>query len=302
MRAAYARRGVAVPDFARCETLEQALAFARARELPAGRQAVARLGAARRRPRRRRGASWRAAFEEARAHSASAGLPLVVVESWLEGREYSVNGWIEDGRLVSYCVTERLTVPGRRPLGVMLAEVYPSGLSAEDEARVVEEARRGAAALGHVRGPCYSQVALGPSRVLPLRDGGAPGRRLRRGRHAPRERRRPLRPRARRGRRRRGARAAGDRRRPRTAARSRSSSSAARAPCAPSTGVDDGARRRRASTTSRCSSRSEGTSCRSPTARSGRPTSLVARGHARRGHGARRRGARAASTSTRRRI
>ena len=27
---------------------------------------------------------------------------------------------------------------------------------------MVEEARRGAAALGHVRGPCYSQVALGP--------------------------------------------------------------------------------------------------------------------------------------------
>jgi biotin carboxylase len=41
--------------------------------------------------------------------------------------------------------------------------VYPSGLSRDDEARVVEEARRGAAALGHVRGPCYSQVALGPS-------------------------------------------------------------------------------------------------------------------------------------------
>jgi biotin carboxylase len=103
------------------------------------------------------------AFEEARAHSASVGLPLVVVESFLEGREYSVNGWIEEGRLVSYCVTERLTVPGDRPLGVMLAEVYPSGLSPDDEARVVEEARRGAAALGHLRGPCYSQVALGPA-------------------------------------------------------------------------------------------------------------------------------------------
>ena len=64
---------------------------------------------------------------------------------------------------MSYCVTERLTVPGRKPLGVMLAEVYPSGLTPDDEARVVEEARRGAAALGHVRGPCYSQVALGPS-------------------------------------------------------------------------------------------------------------------------------------------
>jgi biotin carboxylase len=43
----------------------------------------------------------------------------------------------------------------------MIAEAYPSELSREDEARVVDEARRGAAALGHVRGPCYSQVALG---------------------------------------------------------------------------------------------------------------------------------------------
>src|SRR5580704_18310009 len=45
----------------------------------------------------------------------------------------------------------------------MIAEVYPSGLAPEDEARVVDEARRGAAALRHVRGPCYSQVALGPN-------------------------------------------------------------------------------------------------------------------------------------------
>jgi len=85
----------------------------------------------------------------------------VVVEAWLGGREYSVNGWIEGGRLTSYCVTERLTVPGRRPLGVMVAEVYPSGLSGEDEERVIAEARRGAAALGHTRGPCYSQVSFG---------------------------------------------------------------------------------------------------------------------------------------------
>ena len=44
----------------------------------------------------------------------------------------------------------------------MISEVYPSGLSPADEERVIDEARRGAAALGHKRGPCYSQVALGP--------------------------------------------------------------------------------------------------------------------------------------------
>jgi biotin carboxylase len=101
------------------------------------------------------------AFDEARALSAGAGLAVVVVEVWLDAREYSVNGWVENGSLVSYCVTERITLPGRRPLGVMIAEVYPSGLSPAEEERVVEEARHGAAALGHTRGPCYSQVARG---------------------------------------------------------------------------------------------------------------------------------------------
>jgi biotin carboxylase len=161
MRAAYAAGGVGVPPFAACESLEQARAFARDAGFPLvvkpsrgwGQRGVARV---------EDDAELARAFTEARAHSASAGLPLVVVEAWLEGREYSVNGWIEDGRLVSYCVTERLTLPGRRPLGVMLAEVSPSGLTPADEARVVDEARRGAAALGHTRGPCYSQVALGP--------------------------------------------------------------------------------------------------------------------------------------------
>jgi biotin carboxylase len=161
MRAAYAARGVAVPDFARCATLDEALSFARERGYPLvvkpsrgwGQRGVARVES---------DGELKLAFEEARAHSTNAGLPLVVVESWLEGREYSVNGWIEQGQLVSYCVTERITVPGNKPLGVMIAEVYPSGLSPDDEARVVDEARRGAAALGHVRGPCYSQIALGP--------------------------------------------------------------------------------------------------------------------------------------------
>jgi biotin carboxylase len=161
MRAAYAAAGVAVPDFARCSSLDEALAFARSRRFPLvvkpsrgwGQRGVARV---------ENEGDLARAFDEAQAHSAAAGLPSVVVESWLEGREYSVNGWVEHGRLVSYCVTERLTVPGNKPLGVMIAEVYPSGLSRADEERVVEEARRGAAALGHVRGPCYSQVALGP--------------------------------------------------------------------------------------------------------------------------------------------
>jgi carbamoyl-phosphate synthase large subunit len=161
MRAGYAAAGLTVPGFARCESLEEARAFAASRGYPLvvkpsrgwGQRGVARV---------EDDAELAAAFEDARAHSTSAGLAAVVVEQWLDGREYSVNGWIEEGRLVSYCVTERLTVPGRRPLGVLIAEVYPSGLDAAAEASLVEEARRGAAALGHVRGPCYSQAVRTP--------------------------------------------------------------------------------------------------------------------------------------------
>jgi cysteine synthase A len=160
MRAGYRAAGLAVPAFARCERVEEAVAFARDHGFPLvvkpsrgwGQRGVARVDEER---------ELRAAFDEARSHSASAGLAAAVVEAWLDGREYSVNGWIEEGVLASYCVTERITVAGRKPLGVMIAEVYPSGLSSADEARVVDEARRGAAALGHVRGPCYSQVAFG---------------------------------------------------------------------------------------------------------------------------------------------
>jgi biotin carboxylase len=159
MRAAYARAGLSVPAYARCESIADARALSRVRGFPLvvkpsrgwGQRGVARVES---------DAELAVAFDQARAHSAGAGLPLVIVEGWLEGREYSVNGWIEDGRLSSYCVTERVTVAGHRPLGVMIAEIYPSGLPEADEARVVDEARRGAMALGHVRGPCYSQVAL----------------------------------------------------------------------------------------------------------------------------------------------
>ena len=161
MRASYEAGGVAVPPFRACRTIDEARAFAKEQGFPLvvkpargwGQRGVARVDSNEELPH---------AFAAAHHHSADAGLPVAVLEAFLEGVEYSVNGWIEDGKLVSYSITERLTVPGKRPLGVMVAELAPSGLSPEDEARVIDEARRGAKALGLERGPCYSQVVLGP--------------------------------------------------------------------------------------------------------------------------------------------
>lgn len=160
MRAGYEAGGVPVPPFARCETLADVERFAESHGYPLvikpsrgwGQRGVARVDDA---------SELEVAFEGAMSQSKSAGLAMVVCEAFLDGGEFSVNGWIEDGTLVSYCVTERITVPGKRPLGVMVAELYGSGLPPEKEAQVVEAARLGAKALGHTRGPCYSQVMLG---------------------------------------------------------------------------------------------------------------------------------------------
>ncbi len=159
MRAAYATGDVAVPPFASCSTVEEARAFAAMNPYPFvvkpvrgwGQRGVARVDT---------DAELEDAVVDALAHSHNAGLAQVVVERWIEGGEYSVTGWIEGGELVSYCVTERIKVPGKKPLGVMVAEVAPSGLSRAAEELVIAEARKGAKALGLTRGPCYSQVAF----------------------------------------------------------------------------------------------------------------------------------------------
>lgn len=159
MREGYRRGKVKVPPFAACTDVSQAHAFANAQSYPLvvkpsrgwGQRGVARVDGP---------SDLDAAVDEALGQSEAAGLRLCVLETWLQGKEYSVNAWIHDGTFENFCVTERITVPGRKPLGVMVAEVYPSGLTPEQEALVIEEARRGALALGHTRGPCYSQVVL----------------------------------------------------------------------------------------------------------------------------------------------
>ncbi len=159
MRAAYEAGGVAAVPFASCGTLGEAEAFASRNSFPFvvkpvrgwGQRGVARVDTL---------DELAEAVADALAHGARAGLAQVIVEQWIEGGEYSVTGWIERGELTAYAVTERIKIPGKKPLGVMLAEASPSGLNAAAEALVVHEAKKGARALGLTRGPCYSQVAF----------------------------------------------------------------------------------------------------------------------------------------------
>ncbi len=157
MRAACAAAGVVGPRVAECPDLPTARGFAEAVGYPLVVKPVAGWG--------QRGVSrldGPPELEAAFAAAAEVGAARVLLEAWLPGREYSVNGWLDAGRFEALCVTERLVFPGRAPLGVMRAEVHPDELSPSSRAAVVEVVARSAAALGLDAGPCYAQVRHAP--------------------------------------------------------------------------------------------------------------------------------------------
>jgi biotin carboxylase len=163
MRAGYRAAGLHVPFFDPCGTIEQAKAFAARVGFPIvvkpahgwGQRGVSRVESA-------------AALDDAFAYACkmSHGGGGAVLEACIVGHEVSVNGWVEDGELRSYCVTDREVFPGARPLGVMRSEIAPSVLDAPLIDRAIEAATKGARALGLLRGPCYSQVAVTRERAV----------------------------------------------------------------------------------------------------------------------------------------
>ena len=163
MRAAYRSAGLDVPRFIGCTSIGEARAFAERVGYPVvvkpangwGQRGVSRVDEA---------PQLEESFENACARSHGGG--GAVVEECLVGHEVSVNGWVENGEMVSYCVTDREVFPGRAPLGVMRSEIHPSELPGAWVERAVEAARRAAKALGHLRGPCYSQVAVSENRAV----------------------------------------------------------------------------------------------------------------------------------------
>ncbi|MBI5532831.1 MAG: ATP-grasp domain-containing protein [Deltaproteobacteria bacterium] len=163
MRAGYRAAGLPVPRFEGCSTIEQVRAFASEVGYPLvfkpahgwGQRGVSKVNSP---------DGLQAAFDHACTQSHGGG--GAVVEECIVGHEVSVNGWVENGTLVSYCVTDREVFPGTQPLGVMRSEVHPCSLDAAGVERAIDAARRGARALGLLRGPCYSQVAVAPDRAV----------------------------------------------------------------------------------------------------------------------------------------
>ncbi len=162
MREAYASARLPVPRFLHVRTWPEASTFADSLPLPLVVKPASGWG--------QRGVSrvdHRDELEKAyqRAAEASHNDAGVVIEEFMAGHELSVNGWVEDGELVVYAVTDREVFAGTAPLGVMRSEVVPSRVDAALVASGVEAARAAARSLGLERGPCYTQVCVAPGRA-----------------------------------------------------------------------------------------------------------------------------------------
>ena len=95
-----------------------------------------------------------AAVERALAASRAG---VAVLERYVEGDEYTVNGFILDGEYFPMSVTQRLLHPPP-PLGVCIAHRYPSRFEAERE--LFDLADAASTAVGIENGPSYVQVRV----------------------------------------------------------------------------------------------------------------------------------------------
>ena len=95
-----------------------------------------------------------AAVERALAASRAGA---AVLERYVSGDEYTVNGFLLDGEYFPMSVTRRRLHPPP-PLGVCIAHRYPSGLSPERERELFRIAQLASDAVGIETGPSYVQV------------------------------------------------------------------------------------------------------------------------------------------------
>lgn len=104
------------------------------------------------------------AFRRARcacdADLARASLPLVLIEQFVPGREYSVEGFVQDGRVHVLCVTKKLLGP--EPSFVEIGHIVPGDLDDAESAPVYEYITRVVEALGLTIGPFHGEVRLTP--------------------------------------------------------------------------------------------------------------------------------------------
>jgi biotin carboxylase len=81
----------------------------------------------------------------------------IVLEQYLDGDEFTVNGFLLEGEYFPMSVTRRLLHPPP-PLGVCIAHRYPSGLVREE--RIFAFAHAASRAVGLETGPSYVQIRI----------------------------------------------------------------------------------------------------------------------------------------------
>jgi hypothetical protein len=128
----------------------------------AGQRGTTRIGDA---------AALAAAFMRAIGFSRSG---RVVVQSYVDGPEFTVSGFVVDGAYVPLNVTERVLHPPP-PVGVCIAHRYPSGLDASLEVEMHDVVGRAAQALELDDVPTYAQVRLGKAGCCVLEVGARLG-------------------------------------------------------------------------------------------------------------------------------
>jgi biotin carboxylase len=164
MRAAYRAGGAPIPAFVAATTFDEVRAFVEANGLPIvvkpsrgwGQRGVSKV---------EQPSELSDGYE--RAHRASSN-GVVLVEEFIDGREFSVNAYTRDGATTVLCVTERIITHYPDPPGITFAEWYPSALSSAVEREAAAAAVAGVRALGIERGPSYTQLrvsATGPRLV-----------------------------------------------------------------------------------------------------------------------------------------
>ena len=112
-----------------------------------------------------------AAVERALAASRAGA---AVLERYVEGDEYTVNGFLLDGEYFPMSVTRRLLHPPP-PLGVCIAHRYPSNLPPDGERELFRLADATSRAVGIESGPSYVQVRVGNGRPWTIEVGARLG-------------------------------------------------------------------------------------------------------------------------------
>ena len=83
----------------------------------------------------------------------------VIIESFLEGPEISLNGYMKDGRMIFSMVSDRISF-SEYPGGIIKEHLLPSKLDEAVIRKTEEMSEQAAVKLGIHNGPCYFQIKL----------------------------------------------------------------------------------------------------------------------------------------------